>query len=130
MAKHSLTLCSTKHIILHYRLETHCAQIYKHQSLINKLFTRAQFGTGLNNINFDIVSAQLCGEWITLCCYSHYTHGMAKINVMLVPTSDLSHLDMCDICVSSYTSVSYMHFIILLHQIISCFPFTVLLFFH
>lgn len=128
MAKHSLTLSSTKHIILHYRLETHCTQIYKHQGLINKLFTRAQFGTRLNNIKSDIVSAQVSGEWLILHRYSSYTLSVAEINAMLVPTSALSHLDTC---VSSYPSVGYIHFIIFLHRTsISCHPFTVLLFSH
>lgn len=84
MAKHSLTLSSTKHIILHYRLETHCTQIYKHQSLINKLFTRAQFGTRLNNIKSDIVSARVSGEWVILRRDSRYTLGIGK--------------DQCDAC--------------------------------
>lgn len=125
MAKHSLTFSSTKHIILHYRLETRCVQIYKHQGLINKLFTRAQFGTRLNNIKSDIVSAQVSGEWVILRRYNSYALGAAKINVMLVPTSALSHLDTC---VSSYPSVGCMRFIIFLHRTsISCLTFTVLL---
>ena len=95
MAKHSLTLSSTKHIILHYRLETHRTQIYKHQGLINKLFTRAQFGARLDNIKSDVVNAQVSGEWVILCCYSSYTLGTGRINVMLGPTGALSHLDVC-----------------------------------
>lgn len=122
MAKHSLTLSSTKHIILHYRLETHCAQIYKHQGLINKLFTRAQFGTRLSNIKSDTVSARVSGEWLIPRRHGSYALGVAMINVMLVPTSALSHLETC---VSSYPSVGKMHFIIIfLHRTsINCLPF-------
>lgn len=59
MAKHSLTLSCTKHIILHYRLEPQCTRIYKHRGLINKLFTRAPFATRPNDIKSDDVSAQV-----------------------------------------------------------------------
>lgn len=62
MAKHSLTLSCTKHIILHYRLEPQRTRIYKHQGLINKLFTRAPFGMRLNNIKSDNVSVDVSGQ--------------------------------------------------------------------
>lgn len=78
MAKHSLTLSSTKHIILHYRLEPQCTQIYKHQGLINKLFTRVQFGTRLNNIKSDNVSVQVSGQWVIRRRYSSCAVHMAK----------------------------------------------------
>lgn len=95
MAKHSLTLSSTKHIILHYRLEPQCTQIYKHQGLINKLFTRAQFGTRLNNIKSDNLSVQVSGQRVIRRRYSSCAvHMVKKINVTLVVTSALSHLDM------------------------------------
>ncbi len=87
-----------------------------------------QFEIGVNNIKSDIVSAQVGGEWPTLHHYSRYAPSMAKINVMLVSASTLSHLDAR---VSSHPSVGFMGFIIFLHRTsISCLPFTGRLFSH
>lgn len=128
MAKHSLTSSSTKHIILHYRLETHCMQIYKHQGLINKLFTRAQFGTRLNNIKSD--NCECTSQW------------RIANTVSLQQLHSQHEEDQCDACsyqcfVSSgymrfiISSVRYMHFIIVLPwTTISCLTFSVILFSH
>lgn len=58
-AKHSLTLSTTKHIKLHYRLEAHRSQIYNIKTLINKLFTRAPSKTRWSQIKADTVTAQV-----------------------------------------------------------------------